>query len=149
MGTTPSNSVVKGIVERLQDIQTEKTTIEAEEAMLWKQFYGLIDDTVGEDEPFRWTHPDLLLTIGRVMATNSPRLDQADLKSLLPTSQWKLCTKQEQVFNLERLTAAVADGKVSKDDVAEATTQKPPTARKHFKPASKAELAEIAKEKLS
>ncbi len=149
MADQPASSVVSGILERLNTIDEEETTLTAESDMLWKQLYELIDDTVGADEPYRWTHPDLKKTIGRVIANNSPVLDQDVLKASLPTSQWKLCTKQKQVFDLGRLTDAVVDGKISKDDVNAATTTKPPTARKHFKAASKDELKALATAKAS
>jgi hypothetical protein len=149
MADQPASSVVSGILERLDKIQEEETKLSTESDMLWKRMYDLIDDTVGEGEPYRWTHPTLKKTIGRVMANNSPMLDQNVLKASLKSDQWKLCTKQQQVFDLERLTTAVADGKIDKGDVAAATTTKPPTARKHFKAASKDELKALEAAKLS
>ncbi len=139
--------MVKGIVERLKTINEEKTTLGAEETMLWEQFYDFINDTVGEGKAYRYTHPELKQTIGRIMAENSPRLDEEKLEAVLTDDEWRTVTKQVRIFDLERLTEQVAGGKINKDDVASATTQKPPTARKHFKPASKAELAELEKEK--
>ncbi len=146
MGET---QMVKGIVERLKDISEEKTTLEAEETMLWAKFYGYVDDTEGEGQPYRWTHPDLKWTIGRVMAENSPRLDETRLKEQLTETQWQMCTKQIRAFDLDRLTDAVAGQKIDKEDVVAATTTKPPTARKHFKAASKAELQTLEEAKLS
>ncbi len=142
-----AQGMVNGIVERLAAIVEEKTTLEAEEQMLWDQFYGFINDTVGEGEPYRWTHPTLKLTIGRVMADNSPKLDVEALEGILLPKEWQLCTKQIRSFDLERLEEAVAAGKIKRDDVTAATTTKDPTARKHFKPASKAELLQLEKEK--
>lgn len=142
-------TMVQGIVERLHSIGEEKTTLEAEEAMLWAQFYGFIDDTVGQERAYRWTHPELKLTIGRIMADNSPRLDEHKLKEQLTDDQWQICTKQIRAFDLERLTVAVAEDKINKDDVIAATITKPSTARKHFKPASKAELQALEEAKLS
>ena len=141
--------IAKGILERLKEIDEEQTRLGAETDMLWSRMYAFINDTVGEGQPYRWTHPNLKWTIGRVMAENSPRLDPEALRAAIPTSQWKLCTKQERIFNLDRLTDAVADGKISKDDVAAATTTKPSTERKHFKAASKDELKKLEQDKTS
>ena len=136
--------IVRGIVERIAEIREATTALEAEQNMLWTQFYGYIDDTHGAGEPFRWTHPDLKITIGRVMAENSPILDQGKLQEILTPEEWQAVTKQVRSFDLDRLEAQVGAGKIKADDVAEATTQAPPTTRKHFKPASKTELLELA-----
>jgi hypothetical protein len=141
--------MVRGIVERLKTISEEVITLGAEEEMLWKQFYGFIDDAVGADQPYRWTHPDLKMTIGRVMAENSPRLDVGRLEEILTDDEWRLCTKQVRIFDADRLTAEVAAGGIKKDDVQAATSQKPPTSRKHFRSASKDELKKLEQDKLS
>ena len=143
------SQMVRGIIERLKTIGEEVNTLGAEEEMLWKQFYGFIDDAVGVDQPYRWTHPDLKMTIGRVMAENSPRLDTKILQSALSTEEWQLCTKQIRAFDLEKLEAAIAAGTIKKQDVAMATTAKDPTARKHFRPASRDELKQLEQDKLS
>ncbi len=144
-----ATGIAKGILERLKIIGEEQTKLAAETDMLWSRMYAFIDDVAGENQAYRYTHPTLKWTIGRVIAENSPRLDPEALKTSLPTDQWKLCTKQQRVFDLDRLTEAVAEGKISKDDVASATTTKPPTSRKHFKAASKDELKKLEEEKLS
>lgn len=141
--------VVRGIVERLAQIEQATTKLEAEQDMLWRQFYGLVDDTVGADQPYRWTHPTLKITIGRVIAENSPRLDEAALEKSLTEEQWRICTRQMRVFDMERLTKAVAEDQIQQADVQAATSQKSPTARKHFKPASKAELKELEEANLA
>lgn len=143
-----TEQIVQGIVERLKVIGDEIITLDSESDMLWGQFYALVDDIAGEDEGYRWTHPQLRMTIGRVMAENSPRLDEGKLKETLTDEQWQICTKQIRAFDLERLTTAVSNGDIAKEDVEEATTQKPPTARKHFKSASKEELKALEAAKL-
>lgn len=143
-----TEQIINGIVERLKTIEDEMVTLESEKDMLWSQFYGLVDDLVGEGEGYRWTHPKLKMTIGRVMAENSPRLDEGKLKEILSDDQWQICTKQIRAFDLDRLTVAVSNGDIAKEDVEEATTQKPPTARKHFKGANKDELKTLEAAKL-
>lgn len=143
------SQMVRGIIERLKTIGEEVTTLGAEEGMLWEQFYGFIDDAVGVDQPYRWTHPDLKMTIGRVIAENSPRLDVEKLEGILTADEWKLCTKQVRVFDADRLTTEVAAGNIKKEDVQAVTSQKPPTSRKHFRPASKDELKQLEQDKLS
>lgn len=130
---------IHAIVEQVKGIREQRETLDIEEDMLWKHVFDIADDIEGPEKPYRYTHRELLLTIGRVMAENSPRLDEEKLKEILTDEQWIICTKQERVFDIERLTIAVAKGVISKEDVESATEQKPPTARKHFKPANKEE----------
>ena len=135
---------IAGIVERMAELDEEITARQGEQAMLWKRIYEMADEIAGAEQAWRWVHPTLKRTIGRTMAENSPQLDQAVLQGWVTDEQWQICTKQVRTFDLERLTAAVAAGTIDKTDVEEATSQKPPTTRKHWKVASKDELAALA-----
>lgn len=140
---------IRGVLERIHRLRGEVEEREGEEAVLWKRVYAMADEIAGEDESWRWTHPQLKWTIGRIMAENSPRLDPAKLELSLTEEQWRQCTRQVRIFDLERLTEMVNKELISQDDVNAATEQKPPTSRKHFKAASKDELRKLAEEAAS
>ena len=140
-----TQSELASIIRRLDEMKKGDADRAAEQEILWKRVYELADDLAGEGEAYTYLDPELKMSIGRSVAQSKPQLDVAALRLALTDEEWKLVTRQERVFDADKLELAVAQDKIAAAVVQEATTTPPPTMRKSGpKAATKAQLVELA-----
>ena len=117
------SGVLAGIVGRMSELARERGKIEAEETVLWDEFYAIADDLVGEQQSFKFIALDLdpPQHLGRTRATSPTTVDPVLLRQLLNDGEWKIVTRQERVLDMERLTGAVHRNLIKTEDVQAAT----------------------------
>src|SRR3990167_5606062 len=108
----------------MNKIRRSKKNLDDEEAVLWKRFFEIADDLAGESESYRFVDPELELSIAREMHQASPRLNVEDLGAELNDAEWALISVPKQVFDIDRLEAAITLGQISKE-VVERHTERP------------------------
>jgi len=119
-----------GIAKRLKELKTEKRELNEEEDLLFDRLHEIADDEVGEMNPYRYTSRDDQWTVGRIIAQNSPRIDEEALEKELSHAQWILVTRQERVLDLPLLELALTRGDVPVEIVQKVSHTPDPTVRK-------------------
>lgn len=131
---------LQAIIRQTKKIRDSKQDLDQEEKLLWDRFFEICDDIAGDQQNYRFTDPELGLFIAREMHQAAPKLKIDELQKDLTPEQWKLCTRQEQVFNIDRLEVAVASGGINGDRVVNATEFYEPVPHKKFGAATRKDL---------
>ena len=132
------------IATRMNRLEQDITYAKEEQDTLWKRFFEICDDLVGENVNYKHVvlpeHPRPGLSIAREMHQAAPKLLADELVKELTPAQWKAVSTKTRVLDMEKLEKEIAKGEIKTDLVAEYTEYKEPVAHRKFKIATKKEL---------
>lgn len=127
-----STQEITGILIEMNKIRLKKAELVEEEDLLWKRFFEIADDVMGQQESYKFTDLELGLSIAREMHSVAPRLDIDGLSNQLTDEQWELISVPQRVFDIDKLEVALATGQVTKSIVEQYTERPVPIPHKKF-----------------